>query len=160
MKLSWAMVGASLLIWFPALPVVAQTESQTMCAESVSKPGYPPLAVAARVQGVVNVQLEIAPNGSVSNADVHAENPILSGSLASMLRQAKFDSRCAGKLDLIYKFAIGEREGTSTTVKFNPPNEYLVTSDYRGPLIIDNAVTAKSRFKRFLGFLTSPFHRN
>ena len=59
-------------------------------AISLPKPGYPPIARAARASGTVVVQVLIDENGNVVSAHAVSGHPLLQGAAIGAARQAKF----------------------------------------------------------------------
>lgn len=59
-------------------------------AISLPKPGYPPIARAARASGTVVVQVLIDENGNVVSAHAVSGHPLLQGAAVGAARQAKF----------------------------------------------------------------------
>jgi TonB family protein len=56
-----------------------------------AKPAYPPIAQAARVQGVVILEITIAPDGSVTDAKVLRSIPLLDQAALDCVKQWKYE---------------------------------------------------------------------
>jgi hypothetical protein len=114
-------------------------------------PSYPLLARQARIQGTVRLHFDVTQDGTASNVVNDLGHPILFAGVESSLREARFDTRCEGTLNMIYTFAFSDNVGNATTVKFNAPNQYVVTADVGGIICILYSTTKpRHLLRRFL----------
>lgn len=98
------------------------------CAELLPTPVYPPLAKQARIQGIVKAHIEIGPDGRVAEASYEGP-PVLAQPLEIHIVGSSMDERCAGSLDVTYRFAIVDAASSKTdTVAFSAPGEFLVST--------------------------------
>jgi len=77
-------------------------------------------------------------------------NALLFSGIESSLREARFGSRCTGRLDLVYTFAFSDHIGNAVKVKFNALNVYVVTADPGEIVCILRSTTERNLVKRFL----------
>jgi hypothetical protein len=125
----------------------AQIRAQSpTCTANVEKPIYPPLARAASVYGVVKVDLQIGQDGRPSDVVLDG-NGILTKEIENVLSRTQFHSQCSGKVRLVYKFVLSGEEDPEahTSVAFNPPNEYVITSNPYGPICRLSQATVQKR---------------
>jgi Gram-negative bacterial TonB protein C-terminal len=131
--------------------------AQTDCVEQFKKLTYPPLARTAGIAGEVKAHFEIASDGKATNLRLDGHT-LLRQEVESTINKATLDAACTGPVDLIYRFAFDGEMGyeSPTSVVFNPPNEYVVTTNHTVPFtIIDLGATIRRPFwlKRFLRHL-------
>jgi hypothetical protein len=131
-----------------AIPAMAQTN----CAELVEKPKYPPLARQALIKGEVKAHFNVGDDRKPSNLVVE-RHPLLKQEVEAAINKTSLDAGCSGSVDLIYRFVISSEVSyeAHTSVVFNPPNEYLITTDHIGP-IIDYGDVKRSWFRRLFHF--------
>jgi len=74
------------------MPLVAQNEEGAAERKVVSRvePKYPPTLERLYIGGVVRLQVEIAANGSVENAQIIGGNPILGQAAIAAVKQWKY----------------------------------------------------------------------
>lgn len=86
--------GLVLLVSGICLPVAAQVKlSHNEAVKNAVKrpnPEYSPMARQMRIQGDVEVEVQISDSGDVDNVKVVAGNPMLSGSVVKALKDWKF----------------------------------------------------------------------
>jgi len=73
---------------FLLIPVYSS--AQDVCACHVVVPGYPPLARMARIDGSVNVEIEIGPEGNVITAKASGSHKLLQRESEDNIRLWKF----------------------------------------------------------------------
>jgi TonB family protein len=77
----------------------------------LSAPTYPILALQARIQGTVELNIEVRPDGSIESADVVSGHPILQTAAVESAHKSKFECKeCRDSLTpyrIIYKFELG-----------------------------------------------------
>jgi TonB family protein len=78
----------------------------------LSVPKYPPLALQARIQGTVELNVEVRPDGSIESAHLVSGHPILKPAAVESAQTTKFECKeCPEPLTpyrMIYKFELGE----------------------------------------------------
>lgn len=128
----------------------AQAQLPT-CLAMVEKPTYyPPLARMARIYGVVTLNFQIGQDGRPLNTVLDG-NGILTKEIESILNRSVFDPQCTRRIELVYRFVLDGEDGSEahTSIAFNPPNEYVVTSNPYGPIcLLPQADRRKSWIKR------------
>src|SRR5881628_457021 len=73
---------------------------------------YPPLARQARIEGVVQVEFDIAPDGSVSNAVAKSGHPILQSGTIKLINDWKFDAAQSTRHEKVeFHYHIKGKEG-------------------------------------------------
>ncbi len=77
-----------------ALPLLSQTEDANAASDrkvlTRVEPKYPPTLERLYIGGVVRLQVDIAPNGTVESAQVLGGNPILGQSAIAAVKQWKY----------------------------------------------------------------------
>ncbi len=88
-----AMVLATAVSLAAAGPLTAQaqTPAERKVVEKVD-PVYPALAKRTNLRGVVKLEVEVRPNGSVKSVKVVGGNPVLLDSATDAVRKWKFDA--------------------------------------------------------------------
>jgi TonB family protein len=74
----------------PPTPDVRLLSSVPFPPENFVRPGYPPIARLARVEGAVVVTLKIDGNGSVTGIQFESGHPMLRGTVENAVKQWKF----------------------------------------------------------------------
>lgn len=87
------MVLATAVSLAAAEPIMAQaqTPAERKVVEKVD-PVYPALAKRTNLRGVVKLEVEVRPNGSVKSVKVVGGNPVLLDSATDAVRKWKFDA--------------------------------------------------------------------
>src|SRR6266403_586286 len=79
---------------------------------TLSVPTYPRLALQARIQGTVALNIEARPDGSVESADVVSGHPMLKTAAVESAQKTEFECKeCRESLTpyrMTYKFELGE----------------------------------------------------
>jgi hypothetical protein len=138
-----AAVALGLLLISPDLS--AQTFS--CAAWMFERPGYPRLARVAKIKGVVEIRLKIGPDGRPTDLKYEG-HPLLSQAVREALGRTKLDSACVGTaFDLRYRFEFEGEESYQpmTSVSFNPPSEFVVTTNPPAPIIDGDYVPVKPK---------------
>ena len=133
-----------------AIPAMAQTN----CAELIERPPtYPPLARTAFIHGEVKVHFDVGDNGKPINLVLEG-HPLLKGTVQAAINKTTLAADCSGGVDLIYRFVISTEVSPEphTSVAFNPPNEFLITTDHNPPIIDYAPVVKRSWFRRLFHF--------
>lgn len=108
-------------------------------AVHIQPAGYPPIAVAAHVQGEARVAVEISPDGSVSGANFISGSPLFKSATLTAAKEWAFVSSSQHKrtTELIFDFRIKGRPSDTprTRVKFHPPNYVRITSQPVKPTV-------------------------
>jgi len=89
-RMAWL---ACLVVGFASAPLRSQTEDAgTTDRKLISRvePKYPPTLERLYIGGVVRLQVDIAPNGSVESAQLLGGNPILGQSAIAAVKQWKY----------------------------------------------------------------------
>ena len=84
---------ACLVVWFASAPSRSQTESAGASDRKLIsrvEPKYPPTLERLYIGGVVRLQVDIAPNGSVESAQLLGGNPILGQSAIAAVKQWRY----------------------------------------------------------------------
>jgi len=96
-KRAWTLAQAGLLVSLVAsvvsVPLTAQTEDPAPSERKVItrvEPKYPPTLERLYIGGVVRLQVEVAPNGTVESAQLIGGNPILGQSAIAAVKQWKY----------------------------------------------------------------------
>jgi TonB family protein len=78
----------------------------------LSVPKYPPLALQARIQGTVELNVEVRPDGSIESTHLVSGHPILKTAAVESAQKTKFECKeCPEPITpyrMIYKFELGE----------------------------------------------------
>ena len=108
MKRFWiAVVGLIILV---AVPSFSQTASSAFLLVTGDIPNYPQLAVAARIQGNVEVQATVK-EGIVVKADATpGSNPILAGAATKTVMSWRFGAEQSGTLKITFSFELAKEE--------------------------------------------------
>lgn len=87
-------VGALLLaIWLCLVPtrIVAQDSAAKRRIVEHSAPAYPPLARNMALAGVVKVEAQVAPDGSVKTVDIKGGHPVLAQAAVNAVRRWRWE---------------------------------------------------------------------
>lgn len=76
-------------LWGQGVAKVGKAEAMEAAVTKVN-PEYPAIAKQLRLEGVVDIQVTIAEDGSVSNATIASGNPILGKAAVEALHKWKF----------------------------------------------------------------------
>jgi TonB family protein len=99
---------------------VVLTSAQTNCPDNL--PRYPPLARQARIQGVVQVEFDIAKDGTVINAAAKSGPPLLEKGALDTVNTWKFGTRQGVTHDRVeFRYSIGQKESECAQVRINLP---------------------------------------
>ena len=90
------VAGASLL---QPLPVRAAGGARLV--RTKVQPNYPEIARRAHLEGVVKLELVVAPNGAVRKATVLGGNPLLAESALDAVRQWRYEAASAETTELV-----------------------------------------------------------
>src|SRR5262249_13765463 len=85
---------------------VLQPQSDVSLSEWGQAPRYPAIAESARVQGVVAVELTIAPGGAVTDARAVDDNDLLAPTAVAYAKTLKFRPTDRRKLIVVYEFSL------------------------------------------------------
>ena len=102
--------ASSAVLWAQAAPAKTVAGGELVPFWLVT-PAYPPIAQAARVQGVVIVALTVAADGRVQSATIERDVPLLSHDVLKIARDSGFICRgCTGPMAyrIEYHFQIAE----------------------------------------------------
>jgi len=109
----------SLLFIVLTLTVVLAS-AQTNCPANL--PRYPSLARQARIQGVVQVEFDIAKDGTVINAAAKSGPPILEKGALDTINTWKFGTRQSVTHDRVeFRYSIGQKESECAQVRIDLP---------------------------------------
>jgi TonB family protein len=83
--------------------------------QSGQMPKYPPIALAARIEGEVKVSFVLDDKGEVASADVKSGHPILREATAAVVKSWKFDLpenlfRTEWKYDTTFRYHLSGKE--------------------------------------------------
>jgi len=120
-------------------PSLVGRESAPVVKVAVA-PKYPPLTLAGRVYGKVQVRVKINPSGDVTDASVVEGHPMLREASLSAARQWKFVSDPASERATTLKFnfvVLPETAQLSSQVIFLPPNGFEVRQKPPSPGVQD-----------------------
>jgi TonB family protein len=83
--------------------------------QSAQMPKYPPLALAARIEGEVKVSFVLDDKGEVASVDVKSGHPMLKEAAAAIVRSWKFDLpkdlfRTEWKYDTTFRYHLSGKE--------------------------------------------------
>ena len=84
-------------------------------------PKYPPLALAARIEGEVKVSFVLDDKGEVGSVDVKSGHPMLKEATAAIVRSWKFDLpknlfRTEWKYDTTFRYHLSGKELESSEI--------------------------------------------
>jgi hypothetical protein len=103
------------------------------CIEFLPHPEYPLLARQARISGTVQAKITINDSALVkAQAEGH---PMLAHEVESFLARSVLPASCSGQtFEVLFTFAFKDppQARASTTVTFQPPNQFFVTSPETG----------------------------
>lgn len=136
------LVFGSALV-FLAFAVFAGGQDRVISPQHLELPtGYPNVARAARLQGIVTVQLTISGDGKVTAADATSSDallrahPLLQREAAELTRRWKFTCfNCAKETahpyDVIFTYTLEGKESTNpdTRITVDWPNQVTVTAN-------------------------------
>jgi hypothetical protein len=132
-----------LLALLAGLPGVSLGQN---CAAEIDQPIYPRLGRLASISGSVIAHFTIDDSGRADGVKLEG-HPILSQEVSSALRRTDFSTRCRSQnLDVTFRFRLqGEfSDDPTTSVVFNPPNEFAITSNATGIISMSRADVKKS----------------
>lgn len=90
-KVWWRTVlPLCVLLLLVALPAFAQ-EPACRSKSGEVKASYPELARRMKISGVVRLQLQLSPSGSVRDSKVLGGNPVLAGAAQQAVKTARFE---------------------------------------------------------------------
>jgi TonB family protein len=99
---------------------VVLASAQTNCPDNL--PRYPSLARQARIQGVVQVEFDIAKDGTVINAAAKSGPPLLEIGALDTVNTWKFGTRQGVTHDRVeFRYSIGQKESECAQVRINLP---------------------------------------
>jgi TonB family protein len=99
---------------------VMLASAQTNCPDNL--PRYPSLARQARIQGVVQVEFDIAKDGTVINAVTKSGPPILAKGTLDTVNTWKFGTRQNVTHDRVeFRYKIGQKESECAQVRIDLP---------------------------------------
>jgi TonB family protein len=99
---------------------VVLASAQTNCPDNL--PRYPSLARQARIQGIVQVEFDIAKDGTVINAVTKSGPPILEKGTLDTVRTWKFGTRQNVTHDRVeFRYKIGQKESECAQVRIDLP---------------------------------------
>jgi TonB family protein len=99
---------------------VMLASAQTNCPDNL--PRYPSLARQARIQGVVQVEFDIAKDGTVINAVTESGPPILAKGTLDTVNTWKFGTRQNVTHDRVeFRYKIGQKESECAQVRIDLP---------------------------------------
>jgi TonB family protein len=99
---------------------VVLASAQTNCPDNL--PRYPSLAGQARIQGVVQVEFDIAQDGTVINAVTKSGPPILAKGTIDTVNTWKFGTRQNVSHDRVeFRYKIGQKESECAQVRIDLP---------------------------------------
>jgi hypothetical protein len=115
------------------MSAIAQTETNMACVERLQIPAYPPLAVQARIVGVLTASVRLGSDGSITKisslfAPTSEKENLLKSAVEESLRASTFAKSCAGQqVRLVFNFVVTQAK-TSTQLKFSfgYPNQFWI----------------------------------
>lgn len=90
---------------------IAQNVAAKVTISKLSAPTYPRAALAARIAGVVELNLAVRPDGSVASVTPIGGNPILQSAAMESAQKTQFDCRACQELtpyEMTFRFELGE----------------------------------------------------
>ncbi len=126
------------------MPTTAATSDCT--AAAIENPKYPPLALQARISGLVVARFHVDAAGSPQGIQLEGDR-FLTPALDTLIRRTTFPKECHGRdLDVTFRFRLDEAAPATPSVAFNTPNEYVITA---GPQPILCVLRSHSQFKDY-----------
>jgi len=127
-----------MLLLFSGMRAIGQPETNIACAERLEIPAYPPLAMQARIAGVLTASVRLGADGSIGNISSQfvpesTKSIMFVSAVEESLRASVFAKSCAGKpVRLVFNFVIAE-PGASTQLKFSfaYPNQFWIVAHFR-----------------------------
>jgi hypothetical protein len=107
---------------------------QHTCVVHVESPIYNSVARQARLEGEIEVQLRVAPNGRVVSATATSGHSLLKQSAEANVREWIFNSGVERTLTVVYEFRLVEPERyhePPTHVTFDLPYRVRVVSHFK-----------------------------
>jgi TonB family protein len=99
-RLRTSIVGTALC----GLVISTAASAQTIVPVEWPRPAYPQIAQSARVQGEVEVAVDVRPDGSVAAAQVLRSIPLLDQAALDATRRARFE--CRGCVDAVNRYSL------------------------------------------------------
>ena len=132
------MLRSALVVAFASLAaVIAPAQQPAIAVKEALAPQYPPIAVAVRVQGTVEVRIEIESGGAVVKAEAIKGPAMLQTSAIQAAKKWKFASDPATNRVSVIKFIYllgSEDDQDETQTVFLPPDAIRIS--HRPPKVI------------------------
>ena len=99
---------------------VVLAAAQTNCPDNL--PRYPSLARQARIQGIVQIEFDIAKDGTVINAAAKSGPPMLEKGALDTINTWKFGTRQNATHERVeFRYKIGQKESECAEVRIDLP---------------------------------------
>lgn len=145
------ILGFVALLW--ACGTIVAQDSPQVTIVRLQAPVYPPMAIAARVSGEVNLDVTLAPDGTVATVAVRSGPPMLTQVAIDSAKHTQFRAiveASGGAYQVTYRFVLDEptkcdRDTSYLRLKYD---RNLVTITEQPALICDQIVeitTVRSR---------------
>src|SRR5450759_1762648 len=143
----WFVASAVTLAVWPCVSLgqTPQARSSVYCAAGIEKPAYPRLARISSISGLVTAHFTIGASGKADAVRLEG-HPVLTKEIDVAIRRTEFPAGCQSEnLDVTFSFRLeGEpSDEPRTSVVFNAPKEYIVTSNPTGIICILRADVKK-----------------
>jgi TonB family protein len=121
------------------IAMAGQTDDPTLVA--VNLPMYPPLAVQARVEGVVRITFTLPPNsGQPTNIEIVSGHPMLKNAAAENVKTWKFENPYTAerKYETTFMYTLSGREvplPKKPIVTFDSYHQIKLVSDIAAPTV-------------------------
>lgn len=125
-----ALLGVSTLSSYPAQQVKTLSDKDIKVIDYADF-GYPPIAVLARIEGVVVVRLTLDKNGNVSQADALSGADILAKASIENAKKWRFEPNPENAAIIVYNFRLRgscHQSGVGSQLIFYPPNFAEITA--------------------------------
>lgn len=109
--------------------------NESRCVVHLESVDYPVIAVSARVQGCVHVNVEVAPDGTITSASADSGPPMLREAAEENIKKWVFSRGPKGKIEIVYEFKLKRPEMDIRRVKntFELPGRVIVISNFLQP---------------------------
>lgn len=127
MKLS-AAIRVIIIVMTSLMPATASAAAADCDASAIEKPKYTPLALYARVSGLVVASFHVDAAGAPH--EILIEGPkLLTPPVDDLIRRTRFPTECRSQdLEVKFRFRLDETAPPAPSVTFNAPNEFVITA--------------------------------
>jgi hypothetical protein len=118
------------LVLLLSFVLAATVVVEQSCIETLGTPDYPPTARFSAIDGAVKVLFQVRPKGQIriAQSDGH---PKLIDEVRYLVDRAPLNPNCRENFEVTYRFVLRDEKSNepNTHVRFNSPNEFVVTAN-------------------------------